>query len=146
MQHRSDFIWLSHHVIFDSVFLNGQQIHSERKTKKNWTETKTYWSDSTWFLLHLDPILHNDFSCRSESTEKPILAVTDLQRSGVAWSGQEVSSGFTLAARTARSRRALAARPCSQLLQKIYEFIHDNCKKYMNSYMIWIHICMNSYI
>ncbi len=77
MQHRSNFIWLSHHVISDSVFLNGQQIHSERKTKKNWTETKTYRSDSTWFLHHLDPILRNDFSCRSKSTEKPILAVTE---------------------------------------------------------------------
>jgi hypothetical protein len=42
MQHRFDFIWLSHHVISNSVFLNGQQIHSERKTKKKWTETKTY--------------------------------------------------------------------------------------------------------
>ncbi len=42
-------------------------------------ETKTYRSDSTWFLHHLDPILRNAFSCRSESTEKPILAVTDLR-------------------------------------------------------------------
>jgi hypothetical protein len=40
-------------------------------------ETKTYRSDSTRFFHHLDPILRNDFSCRSESTEKPILAVTD---------------------------------------------------------------------
>jgi hypothetical protein len=77
MQHRSDFIWLSHHVISDSVFLNGQQIHSEWKTKKKLTETKTHRSDSTWFLHHLDPILRSDFSCRSESMEKPILAVTD---------------------------------------------------------------------
>jgi hypothetical protein len=30
-----------------------------------------------WFCHRLDPILCNDFSCRSESTEKPILAVTD---------------------------------------------------------------------
>jgi hypothetical protein len=38
-------------------------------------------SNSTWFLHHLDLILRNDFSCRSESTEKPILAVTDMQKS-----------------------------------------------------------------
>ncbi len=76
MHHRSDFIWLSHHVISESVFLNRQQIHSERKKMKNWTETKTYRSNSTCFLHHLHPILRNDFSCRSESTEKPILAVT----------------------------------------------------------------------
>ena len=71
---------------------------------------------------------------------------SDLQRSGVAWSGQEVSSGFALAARAARSRPALAACARSQLLPKIYEFIHNNCKKYMNSYMTWNLICMNSYI
>ncbi len=48
MQHtRSNFIWLSHHVISDSVFLNGQQIHSERKTKK-----------IKWKRKHIDPILH----------------------------------------------------------------------------------------
>jgi hypothetical protein len=47
MQHRSNFIWLSHHVISDSVFLNRQQIHSERKTKKIERKQK-----------HLDPILH----------------------------------------------------------------------------------------
>ncbi len=71
---------------------------------------------------------------------------SDLQRSGAAWSGQEVSSGFALATRAAHSRRVLAARARLQLLQEIYEFIHDKCKKYMNSYMIWIHVCMNSYI
>ncbi len=43
-------------------------------------ETKTYRSDSTWFLHHLDPILRNNFSCRSESTEKLILAVTDSNK------------------------------------------------------------------
>ena len=48
--------------------------------EKKLTETKTYRSDSTWFFHHLDPILQNDFSCRSESTEKPILAVTDPTR------------------------------------------------------------------
>jgi hypothetical protein len=42
-------------------------------------ETKTYRSDSTWFLHHLDLILRNDFSCRSKSTEKTILAVIDPQ-------------------------------------------------------------------
>jgi hypothetical protein len=40
-------------------------------------ETKTYRSDSTWFFHNLDPILQNNFSCRSKSTEKPILAVTN---------------------------------------------------------------------
>ncbi len=58
------------------------------------------------------------------------------------------SSRCALAARAARSRCALAGRARSQLIfctAKIYEFIHDNCKKYMNSYIIWIHICMNSY-
>ncbi len=34
---------------------------------------------------------------------------SDLQRSGAAWSGQEVSSGFALAARAAHSQLALAA-------------------------------------
>ncbi len=29
----------------------------------------------------INPILCNDFSCRSKSTEKPILAVTDLRTS-----------------------------------------------------------------
>ncbi len=81
---------------------------------------------------------------------------SDLQRSGAAWLGQEVSSGVTLATRAARLQLALRARgtrlwlarACSFYfaLQKIYEFIHDNCKKYMNSCIIWIHICMNSYI
>jgi hypothetical protein len=42
-------------------------------TEKN--EKKEF--DSTWFQHHIDPILNNGFSCRSESTEKPILAVTD---------------------------------------------------------------------
>jgi hypothetical protein len=58
---------------------------------------------------------------------------SDLQRLGTAWLGQEVSSGFALAARAVRLQCALAARARSQLLQKIYEFIHDNYKKYMNS-------------
>ncbi len=78
MQHWSNFIWLSHHVISDSVFLNGQQIHSEQKTKKVEQKQK-HISNSTWFLYHLDPILRKDFSCRSESTEKPILAVTVIK-------------------------------------------------------------------
>jgi hypothetical protein len=67
--------------------LNGQQINSEQKTKK--TETKTYRSDSTWFLHHLDPILCINFSFRSGFTEKPTLAVTDptiyLARNGEAF-------------------------------------------------------------
>jgi hypothetical protein len=57
----------------------------EWTTNSFWTENKKierkqkHRSDSTWFLKnHLDPIVCNDFSCRSESTEKPILAVTDL--------------------------------------------------------------------
>jgi hypothetical protein len=41
-------------------------------------ETNTYRFGSTWIWLHIDPILCNNFSCRSKSTEKPILAVTDL--------------------------------------------------------------------
>ncbi len=64
-------------------------------------------------------------------------------------------SRCALTAHAARSRHALRARGMrSRLarahsfyfsLQKIYEFIHDNCKKYMNSYIIriifvWIHI------
>jgi hypothetical protein len=36
-----------------------------------------------------------------------------------------------LSACAARSRHALAARAHSQLLRKIYEFIHDNSKKYI---------------
>jgi hypothetical protein len=81
---------------------------------------------------------------------------SDLQRLGMASSGQEVSLGFALVARAARSQLMLRARGArSRLaraysfyfaLQKINEFIHDNYKKYINSYMIWIHICMNSYI
>jgi hypothetical protein len=43
-------------------------------------ETQTYRSNSTWFLHHLDPIIHNDFSCRPGSTEKPILAVPNPLR------------------------------------------------------------------
>ncbi len=48
-----------------------------RKRKINWIETNTYRFNSTWFWHHIDPILCNNFSCRSKSTEKPILAVTD---------------------------------------------------------------------
>ncbi len=43
-------------------------------------ETQTYRSKSSWFLHHLDPILRSNFSCRSRSTVKPILAVTDPPR------------------------------------------------------------------
>ncbi len=50
--------------------LNGKQ-------KNNWTKTITYRFNSTWFWHRIDPILCNNFSCRSKSTEKPILAVTD---------------------------------------------------------------------
>ncbi len=60
------------------------------------------------------------------------------------------ASPLRLALQARSSRCVLAARArgsrCSQLLPKIYEFIHDNCKKYMNSYIIWNHICLNSYI
>ncbi len=67
--------------------------------------------------------------------------------------GQEVRSGFALAARAVRSQLALraggvlaACAACTRLLfctEKIYEFIHYmnsylyesyKCKKYMNSY------------
>jgi hypothetical protein len=41
-------------------------------------ETNTYRINSTWFWHHIDPFLCKNFSCRSKSTEKPILAVTDL--------------------------------------------------------------------
>jgi hypothetical protein len=62
-----------------------------------------------------------------------------------------------LAARTARLRRALAARARLQLLHKIYEFIHGNCKNIyefihnMNSYLyefiyLKCKIYMNSYM
>jgi hypothetical protein len=63
----------------------------------------------------------------------------DLQRLGAAWSGQEVSLGFALVASAAHLQRTLAGRARLQLLfctAKMYEFIHDNCKIYMNSYMI----------
>jgi hypothetical protein len=42
-------------------------------------ETKTYRFDSTWFWNDIDLILRNNLTCRSGSTEKPILAVTDPQ-------------------------------------------------------------------
>ncbi len=119
-------------------------------------------SNITWWDSHIK----SDLCCMSNriwmfwsysiSRFKYMDIGSDLQRSGVAWSGQ-VSSGFALAARAARSQ--LALRACgarSRLahahsfyfaLQKIHElFIHDNCKKFMNSYIIWVHICMNSYI
>jgi hypothetical protein len=57
-------------------FLNRKKIILNGKQKKiEWKQTHTF--NSTWFWHHLDPILCNNFSCRSESTEKPILAVTD---------------------------------------------------------------------
>jgi hypothetical protein len=71
---------------------------------------------------------------------------SDLQRSGTVWSSGARASPLRLALRACSLRCTLAARARSQLLPKIYEFIHDNCKKYMNSYIIWNHICMNSYI
>ncbi len=46
-------------------------------------ETQTYRSNSSWLLHHLDPILRSDFSCRSGSMEKPILAVTDLLKTNL---------------------------------------------------------------
>jgi hypothetical protein len=71
--------------------LHGQKNHSEQKKRM---ETKPYRSDSTWFFHHLDPILRNNFSCRSESTEKPILAVTDtLMLNGV---DQKWFNGYAL--------------------------------------------------
>jgi hypothetical protein len=51
------------------LILNG------KREKNEWKKTHRF--DSTWFQHHIDPILSNGFSCRSESTEKPILAVTD---------------------------------------------------------------------
>ncbi len=65
---------------------------------------------------------------------------SDLQRSGAAWSGQEVSLGFALVARTARLQLALLARGTRSRLMRAHSF----CKNYMNSYMItaknvWIH-------
>jgi hypothetical protein len=56
----------------------------------------------------------------------------DLQRSGTAWSGQEVSLGFALAARAVHSQLALNACGARSLLARACSF----CKKYMNSYMI----------
>ena len=55
--------------------------------------------------------MHNPFSTYSDTQimHNPGLCkmcATDLQRSGAAGSGQEVSSGFALAARAARSQRA----------------------------------------
>ena len=53
--------------------------------------------------------MHNPFSTYSDTRimHNPGLCkmcATDLQRSGAAWSGQEVSSSFALAARAARSQ------------------------------------------
>ncbi len=109
------------------------------------TESDITWWDShiIGFMLHVKSDLNFLIRFYLDSI---IWIGSDLQRSGAAWMGQEVSSGFALAAHAARLRHTLAARARSQLLQKIYEFIPDNCKKYMNSYIIWIHICMNSYI
>jgi hypothetical protein len=59
---------------------------------------------------------------------------SDLQRSGTAWLGQEVSSGFALAARAARSQLALqACGACSQLARA--RSFYFALQKYMNSYM-----------
>ncbi len=55
------------------MFLNGQQIHSEWEKKER---KQKHRSDSIWFLHHLDPILRNDFSCRSESTRVVYHGVT----------------------------------------------------------------------
>jgi hypothetical protein len=57
---------------------------------------------------------------------------SDLQRSGAAWLGQEVSLGFALAARAVRLQLALPARGARSRLACACSF----CKKYMNSYMI----------
>ncbi len=46
---RSDFRRQCRQVISDAVFLHGQKIHSERKTKKNERKQK-HRSDSTWFF------------------------------------------------------------------------------------------------
>jgi hypothetical protein len=47
------------------------------KNKKNEQKKNTYRFDSTWFQHHIDPILCNGFSDRSEFTTDPILAATD---------------------------------------------------------------------
>jgi hypothetical protein len=59
----------------------------------------------------------------------------DLQRSGAAWLGQEVSSGFTLAARAARSQLALRTCGARSRLAHARSFFFA-LQKYMNSYMI----------
>ncbi len=67
---------------------------------------------------------------------------SDLQRLGAAWSGQEVSSGFALAACTARSQLALRARGARSRLTCARSF----CQKYMNSYMITAkNICIHTW-
>jgi hypothetical protein len=48
------------------------------QNKKKMNGNKINRFNSTWFWSDIDPILRNDFSCRSGSTEKPIVAVTDL--------------------------------------------------------------------
>jgi hypothetical protein len=64
--YRSNIRWQYCLVILAAVFLNGQKNDSEWKMKKRLIQH------------HMDPILCNDFSCRSKSMENPILAVTDL--------------------------------------------------------------------
>ncbi len=84
-----------------------------------------------------------------ELIDRARLATAKLAQVAQSNKRQNAGVGFALAARAARLRCALAARVHSQLLfcsAKKNEFIHDNCKKYLNSYMIRIHICSNSYI
>ncbi len=63
--------------IRSSIFERTKNWFWTENQKNNWMETNTYRFDSTWFWHHIDPILCNDFPCRSKATEKPILAVTD---------------------------------------------------------------------
>jgi hypothetical protein len=61
---------------------------------------------------------------------------------GVAWSGQEVCSGFALAARAARSR--LGLHPRGLLYELVQYNLYKKCTNCMNLYHT-ICICMNLY-
>ena len=61
---------------------------------------------------------------------------------GVAWSGQEVCSGFALAARAARSQ--LGLRPRGLLYELVQYNLYKKCMNCMNLYYT-ICICINLY-